>query len=136
MGRLVTVLTHPSRATLFGVRRLALLLTLFALSAAPAGAVGRPTLNTLAMQPVAVHGTRFRPAELVTVRIAAAGSVRVHVVRATASGTFTTTFTAVSLERCAPYFVTARGSRGSTATLRRSPFQDCSPLRSQPHVTS
>ena len=136
MGRRVTVPTHPSRATLFDVRRLALLLTVVAVSAAPAGAVGRPTLSTLAMRPVAVHGARFHPTELVTVRMAAAGSVRVHVVRATASGTFTTTFTAVSLERCAPYFVTARGSRGSIATLRRSPFRDCSPLRSPSHVTS
>lgn len=130
----MTVPAPLSRATIFGVRRLLLLLTLAGLLAAPAGAVGRPMLSTLATEPVAVHGARFRPAELVTVRIAAAGSVRVHVVRATASGSFTTTFTAVSLERCAPYFVIARGSRGSTATLRRSPFQECSPLRSPPHA--
>ena len=84
------------------------------------------------MEPLAVHGVRFRPAERITVRVAAAGSVRIHVVRATSTGSFTTTFTAVALERCAPYFVTARGSRGSVATLRRSPFQDCSPLRSPP----
>jgi hypothetical protein len=93
-------------------------------------------LSTPAMQPVAVHGARFRPAELVTIRIAAAGSVRVHVVRATSTGTFTTTFTAVSLGHCAPFFVTARGSRGSIATLRRSPFQDCAPLRSPPRTPS
>jgi hypothetical protein len=86
-------------------------------------------LSTPAMKPVAVHGARFGPAERVTVRIAAAGAVRVHVVRATAAGTFTTVFTAVSLERCSPYFVTARGSRGSIATLRLSPFRGCAPLR-------
>ena len=60
---------------------------------------------------------------------AAGGSVRVHVIRATASGSFTTTFTAVTLERCAPYFVTARGARGSVAVLRSSPFRQCAPLR-------
>jgi hypothetical protein len=81
------------------------------------------------MEPLAVHGVRFRPAERITVRVAAAGSVRVHVIRATAAGSFTTTFTAVKLERCAPYLVTARGSRGSIATLRRSPFRDCAALR-------
>jgi hypothetical protein len=81
------------------------------------------------MEPLAVHGVRFRPAERITVRVAAAGSVRVHVIRATAAGSFTTTFTAVKLERCTPYLVTARGSRGSIATLRRSPFRDCAPLR-------
>ena len=76
-----------------------------------------------------VHGVRFRPSERVTVRVMVAGSVRVHVLRATAAGTFTTTFAAVSLERCAGYLVTARGSRGSTATLRPMPFfRDCAPL--------
>jgi len=36
--------------------------------------------------------------------------------------------TAVMLERCAPYFVTARGARGSVAVLRSSPFRECAPL--------
>ena len=132
VGRLVTVPAHPVRATLQGVRRVAVLLTLLAASAVPAAAAAPPALRAVTMEPLAVHGVRFRPAERITVRVAAAGSVRVHLVRATSTGSFTTTFTAVALERCAPYFVTARGSRGSVATLRRSPFQDCSPLRSPP----
>jgi hypothetical protein len=132
MGRLMTVPAHPVRATLHGVRRFALLLTLLAASAVPAAASSPPALRAVTMEPFALHGVRFRPAERITVRVAAAGSIRVHVVRATSTGSFTTTFTAVALERCAPYFVTARGSRGSVATLRRSPFQDCSPLRSPP----
>jgi len=97
--------------------------------AVPAAAASPPVLSAVTMEPLAVHGVRFRPAERITVRVAAAGSVRVHVIRATMSGSFTTTFTAVKLERCAPYFVTARGSRGSVATLRRSPFRDCASLR-------
>lgn len=107
-----------------------MLLTVLAASAAPAVAASPPALRALTMEPLAVHGVRFRPAERITVRVAAAGSVRVHVIRATATGSFTTTFTAVALGRCAPYFVTARGSRGSVATLRRSPFRDCAPLGS------
>jgi len=125
----VTVPAHLFRATLSGVRRLALLLTLLAVPAVPAAAASPPTLRAVTMEPLAVHGVRFRPAERISVRVAAGGSVRVHVLRATATGSFTTTFTAVKLERCAPYFVTARGSRGSVAVLRRSPFRDCSPLR-------
>lgn len=132
----MTVPAHLSRATLPGVRRLALLLTVLAVPAVPAAAASPPVLRAVTMEPLAVHGVRFRPAERVTVRVAAAGSVRVHVIRATATGSFTTTFTAVRLERCAPYFVTARGSRGSLASLRRSPFRDCAPLRSPPRSTS
>jgi len=125
----VTVPAHLSRATLPGVRRLALLLTILAVPAVPAAAASPPALRAVTMEPLAVHGVRFRPAERITVRVAAGGSVRVHVIRATASGSFTTTFTAVTLERCAPYFVTARGARGSVAVLRSSPFRQCAPLR-------
>jgi hypothetical protein len=105
-----------------------LLLTSAALLAPAALASGAPALRAAGMRPFAVHGVGFRPAERVTVRLVADGSTRVHLVRATAAGTFTTIFTAVSLERCAPFVVTARGSRGSTATLRPSVFRDCAPV--------
>jgi hypothetical protein len=82
----------------------------------------------MSSQPLAVQGVHFRSAERVTVRVATGGSVRVHVVRATAVGTFTTTFTAVVLERCSPFSMTASGSRGSVATLRPRLFLDCNPL--------
>jgi hypothetical protein len=86
-----------------------------------------PALRTTSSQPLAVHGLHFRAAERVTVRVAVGGSVRVHVVRASAAGTFTTTFTAVVLERCSLFSITASGSRGSVATLRPRPFVDCNP---------
>jgi hypothetical protein len=98
------------------------------LIAPPALASGTPGLRAVTTQPLAVQGVRFRPAERVTVRVVAGGPARVHVVRANARGTFTTTFTAVTLERCTPFAITARGSRGSVAMLRPSPFRDCAPL--------
>ncbi len=107
---------------------------LFACAAllAPAGvlALGRPTpvLRTTSARPLAVQGVHFRPAERVTVRVAVGSAIRMHVVRATAAGTFTTTFTAVVLERCSPFAITASGSRGSVATLRPRPFVDCNPF--------
>jgi hypothetical protein len=110
------------------VRRLVLLLTLAALLAPAAVASGTPLLRAVTTKPLAVQGVRFRPSERVTVRVVASGSARVHVVRATAIGTFRTTFTAISLERCVPFAVVARGSKGSVATLRPSPFRDCAPL--------
>ena len=111
-----------------GVRRLVVLVTCAALFA-PAGlAATRPAVQVTGTHPLALRGLHFRPAERVTVRVGAGSMVRVHVVRASATGTFTTTFTAVSLERCAPLAVVARGSKGSVATIRPSPFRDCSPL--------
>lgn len=110
-----------------GVRSLALLLTLLVF--APTGAAaGTPSLQAVSTQPLDVHGVRFRPTERVIVRVVAAGSVRVHIVRATPVGTFTTRFTAVTLERCTAWVVTARGSKGSTAAIRPRRFEDCAPL--------
>jgi hypothetical protein len=113
------------------VRRLVFVLACAALlvpSAVVASGLSAPALRTMSSQPLAVRGVHFRAAERVTVRVAAGESVRVHVVRATAAGTFTTTFTAVVLERCSPFVVTARGSKGSVATIRSSVFRDCAPL--------
>ena len=36
--------------------------------------------------------------------------------------------TAVAIERCLHFVITASGSRGSVATLRPRPFVDCNPL--------
>ena len=101
---------------------------LLASAAASATVRPAPALRTMSSQPLAVQGVHFRAAERVTVRVAVGGSVRVHVVRATTAGTFTTMFTAVVLERCSPFVVTARGSKGSVATIRSSVFRDCAPL--------
>ncbi|MGE5273032.1 MAG: hypothetical protein ACM3QU_04565 [Verrucomicrobiota bacterium] len=109
------------------MRRLALLLTGAALLAPPAVASGAAVLRAVGTAPLTVRGARFLPSERVTVRVLVPGPVRVHVIRASAGGTFTTTFTAVSLRRCARYVILARGSKGSSATLRRI-FPACSPL--------
>ena len=118
----------------FGVRRLVLLLTCAAIVAPGAGVSAKlpPALRTAARQPLAVQGLHFRAAERVTVRVTTADAVRVHVVRASMAGTFTTTFTAVTLERCSPFVITASGSRGSVASLRPRPFLDCAPITSIP----
>ena len=108
------------------MRRLALLLTLLAFIAPAALAAGVPALRAVAMQPLSVQGVRFKPSERVTVRVVVGATTRVHVVTASAGGTFRTTFTAVSLPRCSRYVITAHGSRGSSATLRRI-FPDCAP---------
>jgi len=109
------------------VRRLALLLTSLALAVPAASAAAVPSLQSVATRPLAVHGAGFRPSERVTVTVASPGGVRVHVVRATRSGSFTTRFTAVWLDRCARWSVTARGRAGSLAVLRPGRFVDCSP---------
>jgi hypothetical protein len=107
------------------MRRAVLLLALY-LSLAPLSfAAGNPVLRAVTKQPLQVHGLNFRPAERVTVRVLWREGVRVHFVRATSAGTFTTTFTAVSIEPCTPYVVTARGSGGSRAVLRPPRFVDC-----------
>jgi hypothetical protein len=105
-----------------------LVLTCAAFVVPTATASGTPALRTVTTRPLAVQGVRFRPAERVTVRVATGGAVRVHVVRTGGSGTFTTTFTAVELERCSPFVITARGSKGSAAVLRPSPLRDCAPI--------
>jgi hypothetical protein len=108
------------------MRRAALLLTLFVAFVPSSYATGAPVVRAVTMQPFRVRGSNFRPAERVTVRVVVEGAARVHVLRAASTGTFTTTFTAVSIGNCTAYLVTARGSGGSRAMLRRNPlFVDC-----------
>ena len=120
----------PASRYPFGMRRLGLLLTLLLVTAATAAAADAPTLSVVPTRPFTVHGVRFRAAERVTVRITTPDGVRTHVVRATSRGSFTTTFTAVAIDRCTQWLVTARGTLGSRTTLRPRPFvfADCAPL--------
>ncbi len=93
--------------------------------ASPALATGSPKLHLVRAQPVIVRGTGFRAAERIAVRLAVEGAVHTRLVHASTSGRFTVSFPRVSLSHCIAYLVVARGSLGSHATLRRSPFADC-----------
>jgi hypothetical protein len=85
----------------------------------PAGS--SPTLHVLAGYPVAVRGTGFRGRERVVVT---ALSGRKRVVRrsiASSKGAFKVALPGADAGACVGFSVTAVGSRGSRATIKRSP---------------
>ena len=95
----------------------------FALSA-HAATTRTPRVTVTDVAPFTVHGWQFVAHERVTV-VVTVKSRHVHTVWATATGTFTTRFTSVSLGRCTAYAVRATGNRGSTAFFKVMP--ECPP---------
>ena len=112
-------------------RALAILIAAASLgTAAAAGAAGQSQarLHILRAQPLTVRGTGFDARERVRVVVFAA-STRQKMLQANAAGGFITRFSgvAVSFGRCGTgLFVSARGSAGSFAALKR-PAPECPP---------
>jgi hypothetical protein len=112
-------------------RSLLVLLTTIACAClvAPAGATSgaRPALKVVDTKPLTIRGTHFHARE--RVRVAVVANRRfVHVVRTSATGTFNTAFSDVSLaDRCGNgLLVTAQGATGDTARLKL-PLPECPP---------
>jgi hypothetical protein len=79
----------------------------------------RPSLRLLDTNPVTMRGSGFRPNERVVV-VVARGAPRVRVARAGANGVFALKL-ALDVNACAGFSVSATGSQGSHATLKRAP---------------
>jgi hypothetical protein len=100
--------------------RFALLLTLMFLMLPTASALtSSPTahITITSRSPVVVRGTGFRPSERVTVSFWAKATYR-KVVTASRLGAFRVTFRGVAIGSCQSYSAQAKGSRGSTASLK------------------
>jgi hypothetical protein len=110
--------------------RIALVVTLIAaVGAATAVAGTRAHVAVMATAPVTIHGTSFQARERVTLTVTAS-SIRTKVVRATARGTFTATFTHFVIAHCQGYVIRAKGNDGSLVTLKVTP--ECPPPSTDP----
>jgi hypothetical protein len=108
---------------------LVIVLALVVLPAAVASSSRKAHVTVTDTSPFVVHGTRFRAHERVTVTVNAEGR-HVHRFRASAAGTFTTSFSSVTLDRCTGYAVQVAGNLGSTASLKLLP--ECAPPEQPP----
>src|ERR1051326_8040100 len=99
--------------------RLALALSLLAmlLPVGAAASMNTARVSVATASPVSVRGTGFKSGERVTLTVSAKLTRR-KTVDANARGAFRTTFSHFSIARCQAYMVVAKGTRGSTATLR------------------
>jgi hypothetical protein len=105
---------------------------LVALLPATAGASTRTAhVYATSLSPVSVRGTSFRANERVAVTVSAK-TTRTKTATAGVRGNFAVTFKAVSIGRCQPYTIRAKGNRGSTALLRVLP--ECAPEGPTPDV--
>jgi hypothetical protein len=68
-----------------------------------------------------VRGTGFRPAEHVTLTLAANGTTRVRHPTASSAGRFVSVFAGVTIGHCRGYFLRAVGDEGSRAVFRFIP---------------
>jgi hypothetical protein len=104
---------------MFGMRRIAVLVAVFAV-AAPALATPRvPRIWLASKSPAAVAGRGFQAQERVKVVVAESGTRWAKVVDATEAGTFTARFRISVSVRCGSLVaVTATGSKGSRATWK------------------
>jgi hypothetical protein len=89
----------------------------------------KPHLKLTKTQPLTIRGASFHTRERVRLVLRqASGAVTTNRVRAGRHGRLTTAFAGVQLSRCAGFQVTAHGSAGSRATLRRPPLPACMPV--------
>ena len=84
----------------------------------------RPAIAVAGTNPLSVRGSRFHAGERVTVTAWVTGR-HVRIVRAGSSGSYTARFRAVVIESCQAYVIKAVGSRGSRASVKRTP--ECPP---------
>ncbi len=83
----------------------------------------RPTLRLVDMQPLAIGGSSFAPAERVRLRVSTGGATMLRTVSANGSGRLAATFE-LAWDRCSGDLVaSATGSSGSRAMLKRSQLQ-------------
>lgn len=100
----------------------ALLAALAAASTALGSSEVAPRKAALAIvepSPMTIAGHGFRRGERVAVRVVGDGAIHRKVVIANRFGRFTARWTGAVVSECSPYVVTATGTRGSRAVLRR-----------------
>jgi hypothetical protein len=88
---------------------------------AAGGPTARPQLRVDSLRPFAVVGAGFRAGEQVRVTVRADGDVAARADKADARGRIAVRFRGMTLGDCPTYLVSARGSKGSRATLRSIP---------------
>ncbi len=86
----------------------------------------RPTLALAQSQPLVLVGRNFGPAEAVALTVPARKTSRITL-RADRRGSFSLTLRTIAVSRCSGFTVTAIGSRGSRAILKRLPLPACMP---------
>jgi hypothetical protein len=91
------------------------------LAAAPAPAAPSPALKLITTRPVQVRGTSFAPRETVRVTVRAGNGVTRAATATDQRGDFAATVRGAVVSRCASLVITATGSGGSRAVLRRFP---------------
>jgi hypothetical protein len=92
-----------------------------------ASAATRPELRVKSLDPMVVQGSHFRAKERVRVTVTTAAASWKRSAVATRTGTFKLEIERVPLGRCGGFSVSATGSRGSSATLKRPPLPACMP---------
>ena len=92
-----------------------------------ASAAKAPHLAIADGSPLTVKGVGFASHERIRVTVSLAGS-SAHWATATATGGFTVTFSAMTVDSCTAYVVRASGLRGGTAVLRVRPPECPQPL--------
>ena len=90
-------------------------------AATPTIAARNPTLKLLKTSPVAVRGTGFEPRETLRITVRAGNGVTRTTAVADRAGTFAATIRGAVVSRCATLLISATGSVGSRAALRRYP---------------
>lgn len=99
-------------------------------AAVSAQAAGAPALKLAKLTPLVLDGSRFQPREPVRITVVAGPQRAVKRVTATSTGSFTATFSRVTVSRCEAVLARAVGARGGIATVRRPPLPACMPERS------
>lgn len=112
------------------MRRLAPAALVASLVLAPHGfaASSQPArLQLLPTEQLAVRGSHFRARERVTLLVVAGTRRATKTTVAGRAGTFTVTLAGFSSSTCAGFAITATGSKGSRAGVKRPPGQCASP---------
>lgn len=109
------------RLSALALLALALLIPLSASAAAPS-----PSLRIVRTEPLAVHGARFTPAALVTVRVVGKTTLARKRVRSGPLGGFTVTFPTLMFDPCVISAIVATDPTGNRAQLKVRPAQ-CPP---------
>jgi hypothetical protein len=86
-----------------------------------AHALPRPELTLVALHPVRVHGTGFKPRSQVRLTTRAGSQITRSTAAADRDGTFAATLGGVTVARCESLVVTAADTGGRRAVLRRFP---------------
>ncbi len=95
-------------------------------------AASKPSIGLADQSPITVTGRGFEGSERVVVKLVGDGTERRKTVVANQLGRFTVRWPGAALPQCGPYTVSAAGSRGSRAMLRRMQIPPACGIVQQP----